>query len=199
MQSYQNVSNSQLYYLANKYKISCKRFCKVIKMLAIHNTLSNANTIEKVANAFAKLSKCQQFTTENVLHAFQKMLQTLLQSYQNVSNSQPSCTTGTISLRCKRFCKVIKMLAIHNLLQFVTMKWIVANAFAKLSKCQQFTTSLRRKLLVSQLQTLLQSYQNVSNSQLLYFQIFTNYCCKRFCKVIKMLAIHNFSVFLLEH
>jgi len=41
------------------------------------------------------------------------------------------------------------------------------------------------------LQTLLQSYQNVSNSQLVAFTFVSNFSCKRFCKVIKMLAIHN--------
>jgi len=41
------------------------------------------------------------------------------------------------------------------------------------------------------LQTLLQSYQNVSNSQQCWMNGWQEYCCKRFCKVIKMLAIHN--------
>ena len=41
------------------------------------------------------------------------------------------------------------------------------------------------------LQTLMQSYQNVSNSQPLYAFPFYYNCCKRLCKVIKMLAIHN--------
>jgi len=44
---------------------------------------------------------------------------------------------------------------------------------------------------VVRLQTLLQSYQNVSNSQLEGYTIIFYKCCKRFCKVIKMLAIHN--------
>jgi len=41
------------------------------------------------------------------------------------------------------------------------------------------------------LQTLLQSYQNVSNSQRIVCDTKIIHCCKRFCKVIKMLAIHN--------
>jgi len=67
-------------------------------------------------------------------------LQTLLQSYQNVSNSQLFLYQCNLADSCKRFCKVIKMLAIHNH-QSSTSKGIA-------------------------LQTLLQSYQNVSNSQL---------------------------------
>jgi len=92
-------------------------------------------------------------------------LQTLLQSYQNVSNSQHKYKRSYISFSCKRFCKVIKMLAIHNLLTAV--------------------------LFLAELQTLLQSYQNVSNSQLFNLSFEIPNCCKRFCKVIKMLAIHN--------
>ena len=41
-------------------------------------------------------------------------LQTLLQSYQNVSNSQQKVEDNETKESCKRFCKVIKMLAIHN-------------------------------------------------------------------------------------
>jgi len=62
-------------------------------------------------------------------------LQTLLQSYQNVSNSQPSYLLALCYTGCKRFCKVIKMLAIHNSSSAVKNKAKAANAFAKLSKC----------------------------------------------------------------
>ena len=148
--------------------------------------------LDFVANAFAKLSKCQQFTTLFSLIYMQAQLQTLLQSYQNVSNSQPSCSWFLENESCKRFCKVIKMLAIHNHLEQAVQVLTVANAFAKLSKCQQFTTICNSYVVTVQLQTLLQSYQNVSNSQ--HCHNITSYklSCKRFCKVIKMLAIHNF-------
>ena len=160
-------------------------------MLAIHNNIPVKYKSPSVANAFAKLSKCQQFTT-NLYNIYNKLqLQTLLQSYQNVSNSQPSQFFSAPTLRCKRFCKVIKMLAIHNQTSSHTCITYVANAFAKLSKCQQFTTSIKTVFLSFSLQTLLQSYQNVSNSQLVQFYEITNNSCKRFCKVIKMLAIHN--------
>ena len=167
MQSYQNVSNSQLSLIFRHQCRSCKRLCKVIKMLAIHNDMALRHFILLVANAFAKLSKCQQFTTlsSSVLQ-FAK-LQTLLQSYQNVSNSQLSQTFYFYRYCCKRFCKVIKMLAIHNFSLHSNDIDIVANAYAKLSKCQQFTTSNRSLAAVERLQTLLQSYQNVSNSQLI--------------------------------
>ena len=192
LQSYQNVSNSQRLNYELLYTYSCKRFCKVIKMLAIHNTNQTTNQYYNVANAFAKLSKCQQFTT--LTGGTQKMiqLQTLLQSYQNVSNSQPNTSILNPRNCCKRFCKVIKMLAIHNndISIFVSNK--VANAFAKLSKCQQFTTILQYLPRGRRLQTLLQSYQNVSNSQPTLTSFSFLYCCKRFCKVIKMLAIHNY-------
>ena len=160
-------------------------------MLAIHNNgVFNCPNLT-VANAFAKLSKCQQFTT-----IFEKCfrilkLQTLLQSYQNVSNSQPYSKYVSNVDSCKRFCKVIKMLAIHNYIFIELSEKIVANAFAKLSKCQQFTTLFINFLLLIQLQTLMQSYQNVSNSQQLLCKISFVYSCKRLCKVIKMLAIHN--------
>jgi len=62
-------------------------------------------------------------------------LQTLLQSYQNVSNSQQLMIGTCHFKRCKRFCKVIKMLAIHNKVNEKKEADIVANAFAKLSKC----------------------------------------------------------------
>jgi len=62
-------------------------------------------------------------------------LQTLLQSYQNVSNSQRAINGGYNGLGCKRFCKVIKMLAIHNFFTVAFLASLVANAFAKLSKC----------------------------------------------------------------
>ena len=58
LQSYQNVSNSQLHLKITFEQHSCKRFCKVIKMLAIHNEQQFINEISSVANAFAKLSKC---------------------------------------------------------------------------------------------------------------------------------------------
>ena len=166
LQSYQNVSNSQLMSDLYLFYECCKRFCKVIKMLAIHNAVSLVNLPLLVANAFAKLSKCQQFTTVTMLDTLSKTLQTLLQSYQNVSNSQPIATPMKVSLSCKRFCKVIKMLAIHNKRRKKKKHKYVANAFAKLSKCQQFTTIHLLFLFLCQLQTLLQSYQNVSNSQL---------------------------------
>ena len=137
-------------------------------MLAIHNQAELLMILIVVANAFAKLSKCQQFTTKEGLPSAYILLQTLLQSYQNVSNSQPKHCICAVRSRCKRFCKVIKMLAIHN---DIIMDWIgisVANAFAKLSKCQQFTTIYGAKFKVTRLQTLLQSYQNVSNSQLFF-------------------------------
>ena len=146
-------------------KICCKRFCKVIKMLAIHNLLVCYILTDIVANAFAKLSKCQQFTTSVYVTADYCELQTLLQSYQNVSNSQPVLFYLEIVYRCKRFCKVIKMLAIHNDYIRKYVSYTVANAFAKLSKCQQFTTRLAIYQIWHKLQTLLQSYQNVSNSQ----------------------------------
>ena len=145
----------------------------------------------QAANAFAKLSKCQQFTTNRLPLHSKATLQTLLQSYQNVSNSQLVSACIILNLSCKRFCKVIKMLAIHNGEMKITGLAFAANAFAKLSKCQQFTTYQNILSINASLQTLLQSYQNVSNSQLrnsIYFFVF---CCKRFCKVIKMLAIHN--------
>ena len=136
-------------------------------MLAIHNPISYTFTFLQAANAFAKLSKCQQFTTISLWHNVTSMLQTLLQSYQNVSNSQlynqchfqhlrckrfckvikmlaihnGSKEKYKILLCCKRFCKVIKMLAIHNTYSFIILHFFAANAFAKLSKCQQFTTS----------------------------------------------------------
>ena len=162
-------------------------------MLAIHNCTINVIKVQLVANAFAKLSKCQQFTTLLLCNLFYFQLQTLLQSYQNVSNSQLSNKISYLSKCCKRFCKVIKMLAIHNtsLISIPIKK--VANAFAKLSKCQQFTTYTSYSALQLQLQTLLQSYQNVSNSQLKMLDFYFITCCKRFCKVIKMLAIHNYS------
>ena len=58
LQSYQNVSNSQQPFTRVIYGYCCKRFCKVIKMLAIHNEYSSFNFAARVANAFAKLSKC---------------------------------------------------------------------------------------------------------------------------------------------
>ena len=136
-------------------------------MLAIHNYYFVINIDLDAANAFAKLSKCQQFTTVNKIAYELLLLQTLLQSYQNVSNSQLVLTRLFQLMSCKRFCKVIKMLAIHNVLVLFNLKAIAANAFAKLSKCQQFTTDYMIGSIQLQLQTLLQSYQNVSNSQLI--------------------------------
>ena len=191
MQSYQNVSNSQHFECQCFILFRCKRLCKVIKMLAIHNIYNLYIFLHIVANAFAKLSKCQQFTTTGVYTVNRQKLQTLLQSYQNVSNSQLYFTKSVISASCKRFCKVIKMLAIHNVKCNLDSELLVANAFAKLSKCQQFTTTINALFIITKLQTLLQSYQNVSNSQQgLFYSIFF-LRCKRFCKVIKMLAIHN--------
>ena len=168
LQSYQNVSNSQLLEHFKSRKTCCKRFCKVIKMLAIHNLLKVVALRIRVANAFAKLSKCQQFTTKYFATSKSSMLQTLLQSYQNVSNSQLELAVFRYKSGCKRFCKVIKMLAIHNPASWVVQRSLVANAFAKLSKCQQFTTQKVRRCSWTLLQTLLQSYQNVSNSQLFF-------------------------------
>ena len=134
-------------------------------MLAIHNHVYYITVVSCVANAFAKLSKCQQFTTVQDFSHLARQLQTLLQSYQNVSNSQLYFNFNFFKSGCKRFCKVIKMLAIHNSFTiFLNIKF-VANAFAKLSKCQQFTTMVRSIVRICS--------------------------CKRFCKVIKMLAIHN--------
>ena len=116
-----------------------------------------------------------------------------MQSYQNVSNSQPTCVFIILFFCCKRLCKVIKMLAIHNLCIFHYKNLIVANAYAKLSKCQQFTTCSSIMKSAPLLQTLMQSYQNVSNSQRITLNVLTFLCCKRLCKVIKMLAIHNFN------
>ena len=160
-------------------------------MLAIHNLSTNSIKISIAANAFAKLSKCQQFTTQSSIKMIKLELQTLLQSYQNVSNSQQRIRIFCRHTSCKRFCKVIKMLAIHNYFSTTLIFSLVANAFAKLSKCQQFTTLYHNSLFVIALQTLLQSYQNVSNSQQLTCRLFCRLRCKRFCKVIKMLAIHN--------
>jgi len=58
-----------------------------------------------------------------------------MQSYQNVSNSQPIDINLNVCYRCKRLCKVIKMLAIHNCPAGNSALRIVANAYAKLSKC----------------------------------------------------------------
>ena len=140
LQSYQNVSNSQRQLRLLLILICCKRFCKVIKMLAIHNLKFVVTAPALAANAFAKLSKCQQFTTTRATFIIRKELQTLLQSYQNVSNSQLDKVAEKVGKGCKRFCKVIKMLAIHN--RGLSSETIApaANAFAKLSKCQQFTT-----------------------------------------------------------
>ena len=160
-------------------------------MLAIHNERIAIRRKHVVANAFAKLSKCQQFTTIDGISKYDRQLQTLLQSYQNVSNSQLAVQYIYQFHSCKRFCKVIKMLAIHNYLQAHSQTASVANAFAKLSKCQQFTTKKPSIYNFIKLQTLLQSYQNVSNSQLIVGIPHSNIRCKRFCKVIKMLAIHN--------
>jgi len=63
------------------------------------------------------------------------LLQTLLQSYQNVSNSQLKQVAELDGRGCKRFCKVIKMLAIHNDGRMFSESKAAANAFAKLSKC----------------------------------------------------------------
>ena len=197
MQSYQNVSNSQLKLPYKTTENCCKRLCKVIKMLAIHNLSLLKFIFLNAANAFAKLSKCQQFTTISAMISRSEMLQTLLQSYQNVSNSQREKILCYLEESCKRFCKVIKMLAIHNLTDESNSNIRAANAFAKLSKCQQFTTSSISKFLRTMLQTLLQSYQNVSNSQRTIKCTCKFTGCKRFCKVIKMLAIHN-SVTMLD-
>ena len=165
MQSYQNVSNSQLNSFVSEPATGCKRLCKVIKMLAIHNSFVTKLLVASVANAYAKLSKCQQFTTKNLALYFLSQLQTLMQSYQNVSNSQQGCICSYCDLCCKRLCKVIKMLAIHNKKIHFDFTTRVANAYAKLSKCQQFTTQ--------------------------FYLIYLLQSCKRLCKVIKMLAIHN--------
>ena len=109
MQSYQNVSNSQLVDKLENLALRCKRLCKVIKMLAIHNEFMG--TIGKLK------------------------LQTLMQSYQNVSNSQPLLLNVCRLYGCKRLCKVIKMLAIHNTVFLNSFFCQVANAYAKLSKC----------------------------------------------------------------
>ena len=146
---------------------------------------------QNAANAFAKLSKCQQFTTKKLVGQNTLLLQTLLQSYQNVSNSQLDTLIDVMRESCKRFCKVIKMLAIHNTAFTKSSLYLAANAFATLSKCQQFTTEPVRGLNSNKLQTLLQSYQNVSNSQQRKMRFHVKNGCKRFCKVIKMLAIHN--------
>ena len=163
-------------------------------MLAIHNFYYFFVFYCFVANAYAKLSKCQQFTTSSSLLIKLLSLQTLMQSYQNVSNSQPvftcclsvsvanayaklsKCQQFTtinasieIARSCKRLCKVIKMLAIHNCFNIISERVRVANAYAKLSKCQQFTTIIS--------------------------SVFLFLCCKRLCKVIKMLAIHNYNQF----
>ena len=143
MQSYQNVSNSQLLLAQLLTCDGCKRFCKVIKMLAIHNCKLEYQPTSQVANAFAKLSKCQQFTTDPPSYFLERLLQTLMQSYQNVSNSQLSSHFRFRNLRCKRLCKVIKMLAIHNREHQKLPARLVANAYAKLSKCQQFTTDMK--------------------------------------------------------
>ena len=193
MQSYQNVSNSQLTRFCYVKPFSCKRLCKVIKMLAIHNVSNNVDTRDKVANAYAKLSKCQQFTTFVYNNQLKARLQTLMQSYQNVSNSQLFYFFHLLFKCCKRLCKVIKMLAIHNWIQKIYQNEQVANAYAKLSKCQQFTTTTHKATAQAKLQTLMQSYQNVSNSQLRVELPQKLIGCKRFCKVIKMLAIHNSS------
>jgi len=58
MQSYQNVSNSQPTLVLQDVDIGCKRLCKVIKMLAIHNSTVSGIKLSSVANAYAKLSKC---------------------------------------------------------------------------------------------------------------------------------------------
>ena len=58
-----------------------------------------------------------------------------MQSYQNVSNSQPTDVKFGHSNGCKRLCKVIKMLAIHNIKVACIVVIEAANAFAKLSKC----------------------------------------------------------------
>ena len=137
-------------------------------MLAIHNynvIIFNSTT---VANAYAKLSKCQQFTTNSSSFITSAMLQTLMQSYQNVSNSQLCYILHSETKSCKRLCKVIKMLAIHNSIALTFFYTYVANAYAKLSKCQQFTTFFDSNIFLIELQTLMQSYQNVSNSQLHY-------------------------------
>ena len=166
LQSYQNVSNSQLHQLHHTYTLCCKRLCKVIKMLAIHNLEG------------AQLPRSG--------------LQTLMQSYQNVSNSQHLNIHTFHLLSCKRLCKVIKMLAIHNSSISNNFHVVVANAYAKLSKCQQFTTAQDAVSRKKWLQTLMQSYQNVSNSQPRFLIVASALCCKRLCKVIKMLAIHNY-------
>ncbi len=168
-------------------------------MLAIHNVPLIVNPLATVANAFAKLSKCQQFTTPTRRPFRINRLQTLLQSYQNVSNSQLQQKGRQQGKCCKRFCKVIKMLAIHNHQYFLHIHNYVANAFAKLSKCQQFTTNKKMLIIQQTLQTLLQSYQNVSNSQLYVSNFKIPGGCKRFCKVIKMLAIHNDNILMLFH
>ncbi len=191
MQSYQNVSNSQLLKVEKVIGSSCKRLCKVIKMLAIHNQSNCDLKPFGVANAYAKLSKCQQFTTMVRSSVRICRLQTLMQSYQNVSNSQPLQAHLEATYSCKSLCKVIKMLAIHNFIKSFKVLSFVANAYAKLSKCQQFTTERYFSISIPQLQTLMQSYQNVSNSQLQLILQFFKLCCKRLCKVIKMLAIHN--------
>ncbi len=134
-------------------------------MLAIHNYMHQKIERVQAANAFAKLSKCQQFTTDQFIGIQAIMLQTLLQSYQNVSNSQREKILCYLEESCKRFCKVIKMLAIHNDICHAYVIAFAANAFAKLSKCQQFTTNKCLLIALHALQTLLQSYQNVSNSQ----------------------------------
>ena len=135
-------------------------------MLAIHNYTSPNSFNLAVANAYAKLSKCQQFTTTNDCSPSVVKLQTLMQSYQNVSNSQLQRLLPYKCQCCKRLCKVIKMLAIHNKIMKKKLMQQVANAYAKLSKCQQFTTKSVVEFIKAQLQTLMQSYQNVSNSQL---------------------------------
>ena len=58
-----------------------------------------------------------------------------MQSYQNVSNSQLEARVELENLGCKRLCKVIKMLAIHNYRFTLLKSYTVANAYAKLSKC----------------------------------------------------------------
>ena len=50
MQSYQNVSNSQLQETRQEIDKCCKRLCKVIKMLAIHNRHEGDYMNEQIIN-----------------------------------------------------------------------------------------------------------------------------------------------------
>ena len=160
-----NESNSQPLTIIRDYTNCCVVSQRYSKMKAIHNPQPIGKASERVVLYPKDTQKWKQFTTLFKADFQITMLCCIPKILKNESNSQLSCATPLLSMRCVVSQRYSKMKAIHNIYHNGVDNDYVVLYPKDTQKWKQFTTWSSNPSLSFRLCCIPKILKNESNSQ----------------------------------